>query len=90
MRNSTRNYVKLIIHGNCFSQAWPPKTVNDTLMKQRYEEAFGLIKYIFNVDELRQYQIRLIKAFVSCKNIYFNAPTGNGSPAYKVNHFAGR
>ena len=47
-------------------------------------------KYIFNVDELHEDQIRLIKAFVSGKNIYFNAPTGNGSPAYKVNHIAGK
>ena len=47
-----------------------------------------IIKYIFNVDELHEDQIRLIKAFVSGKNIHFNAPTGNGSPAYKVNHIA--
>ena len=27
MCNSTINYVKHIIHANCFSQAWQPKTV---------------------------------------------------------------
>ena len=40
---------------------------SDTLIKKRYEEAFGLIKYIFNVDELHEDQIRLIKAFVTGK-----------------------
>ncbi len=51
---------------------------SDELMNKRYEEAFGLIKYIFNVDELYGDQIRLIKAFVRGQNIYFNAPTGYG------------
>ena len=46
---------------------------SDMLMKKRYEEAFGLIKYIFNVDELQEDQIRLIKAFATGKVIYFNA-----------------
>ncbi len=42
---------------------------SDELMNKRYEEAFGLIKYIFNVDELYGDQIRLIKAFVRGQNI---------------------
>ena len=40
---------------------------SDMLMKKRYEEAFGLIKYISNVDELQEDQIRLIKAFATGK-----------------------
>ena len=50
----------------------------DTLMNERYQEAFGLIKCIFNVDELHEDQIGLIKTFVGGKNIYFNVPTGYG------------
>ena len=49
---------------------------SDELMNKRYEEAFGLIEYVFNVDELYEDQIRLIKAFVRSKNMYFYAPTG--------------
>ena len=50
MRYSTRNYVKLIIHVNCFSQAWPLKTetrsrMKDTLGKCRGEPAFD---WLFN------------------------------------------
>ena len=78
MRNSTRNYVKLIIHTNC---SFTSMTAKDsvTLMNERYEEAFGLIKCIFNVHELHEDQIRLIKTFVGGKNIYFNVPMGYGN-----------
>ena len=49
---------------------------SDELMNKRHEDAFGLIEYVVNVDELYEYQIRLIKAFVNGKNMYFYAPTG--------------
>ena len=55
---------------------------SDKLMNKRYEEAFGLIKYIFNVDKLYGDQIRLIQAFVRSQNIYFNAPMGYGRMGY--------
>ena len=77
MRNKTRNYVKLIIHANCSFASMTAKD-SDTLMNERYDEAFGLIKCIFNVDELHEDQIKLIKTFVGGKNIYFNVPTGYG------------
>ena len=51
-----------------------------TLMNETYVEAFALIKYICNFDELYEDQIGLIKAFACGKNIYFNAPTGYGKP----------
>ena len=52
MRNSTRNYVKLIIHANCSFASMTAKD-SDTLMNERYdyEDVFGLIKCIFNVDK---------------------------------------
>ena len=48
MRNSTRNYVKLIIHANCRFASMTAKD-SDTLMNERYEEVFGLIKYILTL-----------------------------------------
>lgn len=47
-------------------------------MNKRYQEAFDFIKYVFNVDELYEDQMKLIKAFCSGQNIFFNAPTGYG------------
>ena len=49
----------------------------------RYEDtalqkAFDLIKHVFNIHELYQDQIQLIRAFCEGKNIFFNAPTGYG------------
>ena len=67
MRNSTRNYVKLIIHANCSFASMTAKD-SDTLMNERYEDVFSLIKCIFNVDKLHENQIRLIKTFVGAKN----------------------
>ena len=37
-----------------------------------------MIRYVFKVDHLYEDQIRLIKAFVDGKNIFFSAPTGYG------------
>ena len=56
---------------------------SDRLMNEIYKEAFGLVKYIFNVDEFYKVQIKLMKAFVSGKNIYFNPPV-NG--LWQVHH----
>ena len=53
-------------------------------MNERYEKAFGLIIHISNVDELHEDQIRLVKAFVSDKNIYFNVLTGYGKSRIRV------
>ena len=75
MRNSTRNYVKPIIRANCRFASMAIRD-SDTLMNESYEEAFALIEYIFNGDELYEDQIKLIRAFACGKNIYFNAPTG--------------
>ena len=74
MHNSTKNYAKLIIHANNCSFVSMTAKDSDTLMNERYEEVFGLHdknKCIFNVDKLRENQIRLIKTFVGGKNIYF-------------------
>ena len=44
---------------------------SDAIVIEKYKEAFGLVKYIFDVHELYKDQIRSIKAFVSvAKNIY--------------------
>ena len=48
------------------------------LVNKRYEEAFDLIKYVFKVVQLYEDQIRLIKAFLDGKNIFFSAPTSYG------------
>ena len=89
MRNSTRNYVKLIIHANCFWQAWPPNYQRQWHAHEiKIRRGVWSDKMYFNADELHEDQTRLIKAFFSGKNINFNAPTGYGSPAYKVNHIA--
>ena len=54
------------------------EALNAELENTRYEEAFGLIKYVFGIDELFEDQLRLIKAFVNGQNIFFSAPTGYG------------
>ena len=41
------------------------------IVNKRYEEAFDLIKYVSKVAQLYEGQIRLIKAFLDGKNIYF-------------------
>ncbi len=50
----------------------------DHLMNIRYQEAFDLVKYVFNVNELYDDQIKLVKTFCEGQNIYFSAPTGYG------------
>ena len=47
-------------------------------MNKRYEEAFDLVKHVFQIDQLYDDQTSLIKAFCNGSNIYFNAPTGYG------------
>ena len=42
----------------------------DHLMNKRYQEAFDLVKSVFNVNELYDEQIKLIKAFCGGQNIY--------------------
>ena len=39
-------------------------------MNKRYEKAFGLIKYIFNIDEMYEDQTRLIKIVVKGEKIF--------------------
>ncbi len=50
----------------------------EMLMNKRYEEAFDLVKHVFQIDQLYDDQTSLIKAFCNGSNIYFNAPTGYG------------
>ena len=48
---------------------------SDTIVIERYKEAFGLVKYIFDVHKLYKDQIRLIKVFVSVAKTYIPAGT---------------
>ena len=47
-------------------------------IEARFNEAFDFIKNVFNVAELYEDQVKLIKAFCQGQNIFFNAPTGYG------------
>ena len=51
---------------------------NHELMKNRFEEALDFIKHVFKVQELYDDQVKLIKAFCNCSNVFFNASTGYG------------
>ena len=64
MRNSTRNYVKLIVHANCSFASMTAKDSN-TLMNERYEDVFGLIKCIFNVVNV----VNIFLTLTSCTKI---------------------
>ena len=61
----------------------------EMLMNKRYEEAFDLVKHVFQIDQLYDDQTSLIKAFCNGSNIYFNAPTGYGKSIVYYNNFSG-
>eukprot|EP00794_Sanderia_malayensis_P011665 gene11665-12870_t len=55
--------------------------VNENVSKfseEKFDEALSMVKYLFNLDFLREEQVLALKQFFKGANIYSGAPTGFG------------